>query len=369
VGAGGDWIQASKTAAHLRALGVDVTLSTYPFPQLRRYDLVHLITLYTYKQAEAAIKYGCPVVVSPVYWNTAEYDGSAVPRGAVKRFFRSTVRQTSTVMRVRGFVTNYFRLRRIEPHIPDAVRIAWDQSRYQIKGRLLFQHVIDAARVLLPNSKMEAELLRHDFRVNNLVLPVPNGAEPKSEPARCKDPEKSPSQGYVLSVAARFSYRKNQLAIVKALRDSNLKFVFVGRTTNRLEMRYLEQCQSCASSSMTFINRSLGEDELLPLYQGARVHVLASWFETPGLVSLEAAMAGCAVVTTDRGSPREYFGELASYCSPGDVESIRTTVLAAWKAGPPPGLNEHVRANFTWRRVAEETIRGYELALGANSRS
>ncbi|MGO9098872.1 MAG: glycosyltransferase, partial [Mycobacterium sp.] len=110
---------------------------------------------------------------------------------------------------------------------------------------------------------------------------------------------------YVLNVAARFSYRKNQLSVIKALRNATLNVVFIGRATNSVERRYLDECVAQSTSHMTFINRPLSESDLIPLYQQARVHVLASWFETPGLVSLEAAMAGCAIVSTNRGSASE----------------------------------------------------------------
>jgi glycosyltransferase involved in cell wall biosynthesis len=56
--------------------------------------------------------------------------------------------------------------------------------------------------------------------------------------------------------------------------------------------------------------------ELISLYQGAKVHILPSWFETTGLVSLEAALCGCNIVTTSRGYARDYFQNMAWYCDP-----------------------------------------------------
>jgi glycosyltransferase involved in cell wall biosynthesis len=122
-------------------------------------------------------------------------------------------------------------------------------------------------------------------------------------------------------------------------------------------------CKKHANSRTIFITNGVSEDDLIPVYQNARVHVLASWFETPGLVSLEAALAGCAVVTTDRGSPREYFGDLARYCRPDSIGSIRCAVEQAWEEGPTPGLREHVLNNFTWETVAKRTLDAYQLAL------
>ncbi len=55
---------------------------------------------------------------------------------------------------------------------------------------------------------------------------------------------------------------------------------------------------------------------LASAYAAARVFALPSWFETPGLAALEAALAGCAVVITPYGSTREYFGDLVEYARP-----------------------------------------------------
>ena len=42
----------------------------------------------------------------------------------------------------------------------------------------------------------------------------------------------------------------------------------------------------------------------------AKVNVLTSWIETPGLVSI-AVYAGCNIVVTDKGSVRDYFHDYA----------------------------------------------------------
>ena len=74
---------------------------------------------------------------------------------------------------------------------------------------------------------------------------------------------------------------------------------------------------------------SVEHAELAPLYRASKVHALPSWSETTGLVSLEAALCGCNIVTTDRGYTRDYFGDMAWYCDPYDNRSIRRAVEAA----------------------------------------
>ena len=71
--------------------------------------------------------------------------------------------------------------------------------------------------------------------------------------------------------------------------------------------------------------------ELRSAYAAARVHVLPSWIETCGLVTLEAALAGCSVVVSSVGYEVDYYRNLVDYCDPADVASIRRAVLSAYE--------------------------------------
>jgi glycosyltransferase involved in cell wall biosynthesis len=105
---------------------------------------------------------------------------------------------------------------------------------------------------------------------------------------------------------------------------------------------------------------SLTPLELSSAYAAARIHALVSWYDTPGLVSLEAALAGCNIVTTDRGSPREYFGNLAYYCDPGKRDSICQAIRDAWHGTKDHRLKELVFNNYTWEKAALKTYRAYQ---------
>jgi glycosyltransferase involved in cell wall biosynthesis len=103
-------------------------------------------------------------------------------------------------------------------------------------------------------------------------------------------------------------------------------------------------------------------------YRHARVHAVPSWFETTGLVSLEAAIAGCNIVSTSRGHAREYLGELAWYCDPDSKKSIRSAVLAAWEASEQSALRDRVLDHFTWEHAARATLNGYMLVIASRRR-
>jgi len=120
---------------------------------------------------------------------------------------------------------------------------------------------------------------------------------------------------------------KNQLGLIRGLVDFPGKIVLIGQPSPQ-ESKYYLACQEEASKrgNVVFIGH-LPHEELPPIYQAAGVHVLPSWRETPGLASLEAAAAGCKVVSTSIGSAKEYFGEAAWYCHPMNLLSIKKRFL------------------------------------------
>jgi glycosyltransferase involved in cell wall biosynthesis len=87
--------------------------------------------------------------------------------------------------------------------------------------------------------------------------------------------------------------------------------------------------------------------------------------ETTGLSSLEAGVMGANLVITEKGDTREYFGDLARYCSPDSIDSIRAAVTSAFNAPRSDLLRERILEKYTWSAAAEATLAGYYHALGS----
>ncbi len=107
------------------------------------------------------------------------------------------------------------------------------------------------------------------------------------------------------------------------------------------------------------------QSALVHYYARARVHVLPSWFETCGLSSLEAAAMGCNIVITAKGYTRDYFGDDAFYCDPGNPGSILEAVMKAAAAKPSIQLAESIKINYTWERAAAMTLSAYQTVLNS----
>jgi glycosyltransferase involved in cell wall biosynthesis len=158
---------------------------------------------------------------------------------------------------------------------------------------------------------------------------------------------------------ARLGPLKNQLALIEACAGiAPLTLVGPSQAGG-----YLSECEAAAARhGACQILPARPQAELWPLYAGARVHALASFRETPGLVSLEAAALGCGVVSTDRGSAEEYLGDEADYCDPSDVGSIRAAIQRALE--DPRRVSTERLASYTWERAASATLTAYRWLNG-----
>jgi len=110
-----------------------------------------------------------------------------------------------------------------------------------------------------------------------------------------------------------------------------------------------------------FLGR-VSSEMLASCYDGAKVHALPSWYELPGLVSIEAAARKVPCVVTDYGTIRDYLGDNAYYCSPGDTHDIRDAVERAFLTPRSEALLADV-SRFTWQNSALQMVPIYEEAL------
>lgn len=109
-------------------------------------------------------------------------------------------------------------------------------------------------------------------------------------------------------------------------------------------------------------------EDMAAVYSAAVCTVLPSWYEGFGFPVLEAMACGVPVVATNRGSVPEIAGP-ARVADPADSSAFSEAILSCVRM-PPEARRELVREGFawakqfTWERVAQETIRAYEQTLG-----
>jgi glycosyltransferase involved in cell wall biosynthesis len=364
-GAGGDLVQARQTAAGLRRLGAEVAATRDLRPTVGGFDVVHLFTLNSWYQLENLSDPTVPRVLSTVCPPDSVITGGYTPEapgwlrlarraagspaglralpvysGAdVFRDLRAgrPLREVSATAELRA------RARRVGPH---------DAPRRAMAG----------ADVLLPNAELEMRYLENQFQADRPYRVVRNASD--SAMFVATDQASWAGRHGIVSVAARISPRKNQLNLIRAAAGTGIPLTIVGRPYDGAEIAYAAACRDEAGPDVEFIDQ-LDRDDLRRLYARARVHALPSWWETPGLVSIEAGFAGCNIVISDHGTPREYFGEAAWYAEPGDIDSIRDCLIDAHDGPWRSDLQEHCLSSFTWDQAAGDTLAAYGVAMAA----
>lgn len=317
----GDTIQMTKTREYLLSIGVEVDLITEPVADFSRYDLVHLFNIIpieeTYRFYIQAKKKGIPIVLSPIYWDPTEF------------------------------------LANIDSRKKESFQIWWKKTNY------LRQEILDGVDLLLPNGVQEYQLLLDKFHIITPYRIIPNGVDPIFYYAR---PDKFVSRyalkNFILCVG-RVCRRKNQKALINALKGLDKTLVIIGPIN---DYQYYQECRRAGEGRVKFIG-PLAQNWIASAYAACDLHALVSWYDTPGLVNLEAALAGCKIVSTNRGTAYEYLEDMAWYCSPNS-DSLRLVVQKALYSPTNSLLREHVFSNFTWDKVAALTYRAYQEILG-----
>ncbi len=168
---------------------------------------------------------------------------------------------------------------------------------------------------------------------------------------------------FVLGVG-RVEPRKNQLNLIRAVkRIKDKKLFLIGSPVSGFE-DYFHKCQEEGAGFVTFLPTLKHDDPLLAsAYAACELFVLPGWFETPGLVAMEAALAGARIIATDGGSTREYFKDHVDYFNPANPLDIQGQVMRTLRKPKTDALGKHVLENFTWDKIARSTVCSYEEFL------
>ncbi len=342
---GGDTVQAQQTAAALKPFGVDadIVLADEKI-RYKEYDLLHFFNItrpadILYHTKKASL----PFVISPVFIDYSEYD----------KFHRG------------GFSGKLFRLFSSDgiEYIKTVARRfskgdAILSTRFLVRGQKGSIHeIISKAGMLLPNSDSESDRFKKSYADNATHAVIPNGVDA----ALFRSDENIQRNETLVICAARIEGIKNQLNLIKALNNTGYQLILIGAAAPN-QSAYYKKCRDTAAANISFVDH-LSQQELLRYYQNAKVHVLPSWFETTGLSSLEAAVAGCNVVISDRGDAKEYFDGYATYCDPSSPESILDAIQKAAASTANDELRKKIIDSYTWEIAAERTAAVYKKIL------
>ncbi len=344
---GGDTVQLLKMQQYLHTCAnIEVTISPNPSDICReKFDLVHAFNLFDIDslqpQVEKAHDVQLPVLITTNYWNPLEF------------FFEtshSLFHQIARSLLPRQFLFDRY----------------CRQKRNRMQSELARQRkVLETATLVLPNSVGEGSELQRDFGLPPEKISVVYNAVDFDDIAAADAESFTAEYGlknFVLCVG-RFEERKNQLGVIEALAGLKAPLVFIGGVPS-YQQPYYDACQKAARRipNVLFLS-GLPQQAVFGAMKAAKVHVLGSWWENTGLVSLEAAVCGCNVVSTDRSPWQEYFADDAWIINPADPAAIRQAVESALNAPVSAALADRIRSRFTWSQAAESLAKAYQHVL------
>lgn len=335
---GGAEIQMTKTKEYIEKTSDQFYVKLFNIfeDRLDEYDIIHIFNLRSecLSICRLAEKKKLKIVLSPIWW----------PEPGKK--YKSII---EIVGKMRVFFQNLI-----------------DYNYPTTKFLYPYKDFLEAAHIILPNSRLETEILSKRFKTNpGKFFVVPNAVDKQLlNVSPDLFVEKYGLEDFVLFVG-RIEPRKNLLALLRAYEDIEIPLVIVGHPYP-ITPEYFNECKKAARNNhnvhfLGFIPPH--SRELFSAYAAAKVFVLPSWFETPGLAALEAGLAGCNLVITNGGSTTEYFRDYALYVNPASLGDLKEKILIAWEKEKDNKLQKHIVENYTWEKAAERTLDAYRSIL------
>ena len=340
---GGDTVVVEKTSEELTKLGHHVTIDIEEKCDPKEFDIAHLYNFatpeITEKLAIRCYQRGTPFVVTTLYEDWP-------------RFFLPML------------VSDYFYSCYLNANQPQNL---WPQVEQLLKtvpqGPVQGNYfTAKAANILLASGEHEAAVLDRDYQCKERVEVCYFGSDisPFSDGGELFRAEVAGKSDYLLCVG-RLELRKNQLSLIKALDESSLPIVFAtGGFTYQPEYEAL--CRKLKRKGRNIFLSRISFELLASAYEGALAHVLPSWYELPGLVSIEAAARGTRVVASDWGTIKDYLKDGAHYCEPNNTSSILNSVNLSISNPVNPALRQ-LGNSYNWSNCGKRTEEIYEIAL------
>lgn len=225
---------------------------------------------------------------------------------------------------------------------------------------------LDMTDAVIAETEKEKDYICRVYGVNiDKVYVIPNGVATDvqgGDPSLVKN--KFGFEKDCIVHVSRIDRNKNQLSVIRAMKDTDIPIVFIGGPDPN-DMAYYEQCKAEATANMFFAGWVYHDDPLLAsTLAAAKVSVLPSYKEIFGNSIYEGLLAGCNVVATTVIPVTEWGLEKdVISVDPSRVDDIRRGILEAYNKPRNEEIVEKVLNTFSFSTIAQRHVEVYKIIL------
>ncbi len=228
------------------------------------------------------------------------------------------------------------------------------------------QSLINISSAIITETPRETEFIKKYYKVgSHKPVMIPNGIDAMENPTDEIYDSIGGKKKYVLMVGS-FNHNKNQLNVIKALRNTEIDVVFIGGPSFENDS-YYQKCMEASEGckNLHFLGWLKNDSSLLrSAYCNAHVFVFPSYNETFGLVLLEAAIAGANLVVSKSLPILDYKEmKLCERIDPSNIEDIRFKTLASFQRSKNEDQKSIIKKSFSWHAVALQHKELYKSIL------
>lgn len=366
---GGDTVQIQQTKDAIEKLykNIKIDISTkLKDENIEQYDLVHLFNLdwipETYIQIKHAKKYKKPVVLSAIHHSEEE-----VKR--YEKYYRFDLRRIVNLIlpsqpirdEAKNVYRSIFNYKKIHP---TAIQL--------LKGiRATQREILKLTDVVLVQTDAEAKDIASDFNYKDFKwVKVVNGVNTDiflhpDKKLFYKNIKLDKKEKIILNVG-RIEPRKNQLKLIEAFEKliqnpvySDYTLIFIGAINKYHYEYYTKFLNKVKNNDKIFYLGQQKQDFIASAMSNGYIYVQPSWFETSGLVTIEAYISGMKIVAAGERIA-EYLKENVVMCDPASSDSVKNAIIKSINTKYNQKLIDYSIKNYTWDNAAKQTIDVYK---------
>lgn len=213
-------------------------------------------------------------------------------------------------------------------------------------------------KLFLARTEYEANYLRNGYGIEEHKIDI--------IPLSYREDHYNPDikkEDFCLFAGTMTQPRKNVPNLILAAKKYGFKLVLVGNKGNAKSESKLRTLIGDAKNIE--IKGFVTDEELISLYNRAKVFALPSLNEGVGLVALEAAIHGCNIVITNLGGPKEYYRDgNAQIVNPYDIDDIGIAIMKAIEDNiSQPKLRNHLIEEYNVSKCTDLLIQSYQKVI------